>query len=107
MLYPRILARGAQRRRSDFHPALSEYVDLIKQPRLALDMLVGAQQRLLITTEDAGLDGHENVVDVLVVATAACADGPMKVASTDGSHIPKLWHAASVGRNSPVEWVRV
>ncbi|MGY4999736.1 hypothetical protein [Streptomyces griseus] len=52
--------------------------------------------------EDVGLDGHENVVDALIVATAACSDGPMKVASTDGSHIPKLCHAASVDRNSPV-----
>ncbi|WP_446040401.1 hypothetical protein [Streptomyces sp. SID1121] len=57
--------------------------------------------------EDAGLDGHENVVDALVVATAACSSGPMKVASTDGSHIPKLCHAASIDRGSPVEWVRV
>ncbi|MFF7010695.1 type II toxin-antitoxin system VapC family toxin [Streptomyces fimicarius] len=57
--------------------------------------------------EDVGLDGHEDVVDALVVATAACSDGPMKVASTDRSHIPKLCHAASVSRNSPVEWVRV
>ncbi len=31
----------------------------------------------------------------------------MKVASIDGSYIPKLCHAAFGGRSSPVEWVRV
>ncbi|MFE7134794.1 type II toxin-antitoxin system VapC family toxin [Streptomyces sp. NPDC057638] len=57
--------------------------------------------------EHTGLDGHDNVVDALVVATAACSEGPVKIASTDGSHVPKLCHAASLGRSSPVEWVRV
>ncbi|WP_228390214.1 DNA-binding protein [Streptomyces smaragdinus] len=57
--------------------------------------------------EDSGLDGHENVVDSLVVATAAGSPGPVKVASTDGSHIPKLCHAASIDRSTPVEWVRI
>jgi predicted nucleic acid-binding protein len=57
--------------------------------------------------EDAGLDGHEFVVDALVVAGAAVSSGQAKVASSDGSHIPKLCAAASVGRPSPVEWVRV
>lgn len=70
----------------------------------ATEIIADRAARLL---EDSGLDGHENVVDALVVATAACSGGPMKVASTDGSHIPKLCHAASVGRSSPVEWVRV
>ncbi|MEN8649628.1 hypothetical protein ABCR94_02985 [Streptomyces sp. 21So2-11] len=57
--------------------------------------------------EDASPDGHENVVDALVVATAACSGGPVKVASTDASHIPKLCRAASMGRSSPVEWIRI
>ncbi|MFD8145841.1 type II toxin-antitoxin system VapC family toxin [Streptomyces sp. NPDC059708] len=57
--------------------------------------------------EAAGLDGHECVVDALVVATAALSTGPAKVASSDGSHVPKLCAAASVGRLSPVQWVRV
>ncbi|MEU3601001.1 PIN domain-containing protein [Streptomyces sp. NPDC006798] len=57
--------------------------------------------------EDAGLDGHENVVDAIVVATAAGSGGPAKVVSADGSHIPKLCHAASVTRSTPVEWIRV
>ncbi|MFB7979925.1 type II toxin-antitoxin system VapC family toxin [Streptomyces vinaceus] len=57
--------------------------------------------------EAAGLDGHECVVDALVVATAALSTGPAKVASSDGSHVPKLCTAASVGRQSPVQWVRV
>jgi predicted nucleic acid-binding protein len=57
--------------------------------------------------EAAGLDGHECVVDALVVATAALSSGPAKVASSDGSHLPKLCAAASAGRPSPVQWVRV
>ncbi|MFJ7272573.1 PIN domain-containing protein [Streptomyces sp. NPDC099050] len=57
--------------------------------------------------EAAGLDGHECVVDALVVATAALSTGPAKVASSDGSHVPKLCTAASLGRPSPVQWVRV
>ncbi|GLX18733.1 MULTISPECIES: PIN domain-containing protein [Streptomyces] len=57
--------------------------------------------------EAAGLDGHECVVDALVVATAALSSGPAKVASSDGSHVPKLCAAASAGRSSPVQWVRV
>ncbi|ORT55504.1 hypothetical protein [Streptomyces sp. CB03238] len=57
--------------------------------------------------DDAGLDGHDNVVDALVVATATCTEGPVKVVSTDASHIPKLCHVASVRRKAPVEWVRV
>lgn len=57
--------------------------------------------------EDSGLDGHENVVDSLVVATAASSGGLAKVASTDGSHIPKLCHAASTDRSTPVEWIRI
>ncbi|MFI6477036.1 hypothetical protein ACIBH1_03825 [Nonomuraea sp. NPDC050663] len=56
---------------------------------------------------DAGLDGHDNVVDALVVATAATAGGPARVASSDGSHIPKLCQAASALRAAPVEWLRV
>src|SRR4051794_37790920 len=40
--------------------------------------------------EAAELDGHECVVDALVVAVAAIASGPAKVASSDRSHIPSL-----------------
>ncbi|WP_327306211.1 hypothetical protein OG730_24200 [Streptomyces sp. NBC_01298] len=57
--------------------------------------------------EAAGLDGHECAVDALVVATAALSTGPAKVASSHGSHVPKLCNAASLGRPSPVQWVRV
>lgn len=57
--------------------------------------------------ESSGLDGHECAVDALVVATTALSTGPAKVASSDGSHVPKLCAAASVGRPSPVQWVRV
>jgi predicted nucleic acid-binding protein len=57
--------------------------------------------------EAAELDGHECVVDALVVAVAAIASGPAKVASSDGSHIPSLCKAASIDRPSPVEWIRV
>jgi predicted nucleic acid-binding protein len=57
--------------------------------------------------DSAGLTRHECVVDALVVATAASAVGPAKVVSSDGSHVPALCKAASQGRTSPVEWVRV
>ncbi|WP_150519181.1 hypothetical protein [Streptomyces subrutilus] len=57
--------------------------------------------------EAVGLDGHACVVDSLVVATAALATGRAKVASSDGSHVPKLCAAASLGRPSPVQRVRV
>ncbi|MFE3583543.1 DNA-binding protein [Streptomyces vinaceus] len=57
--------------------------------------------------EAAGLDGHECVVDALVVATAALSSGPAKVISSDGSHVPKLCAAASVGRPTQVQWVRI
>ncbi|WYB31271.1 hypothetical protein V6574_18050 [Streptomyces sp. SM1P] len=45
----------------------------------ATEMIADRAANLL---EDTGLDGHDNVVDALVVATAACSDRPMKVAST-------------------------
>ncbi|MFJ8213254.1 DNA-binding protein [Streptomyces sp. NPDC096033] len=70
----------------------------------ATEEIADTAARLL---EDAGLDGHENVVDALVVATAASVRGPVKVISTDGSHIPKLCWAASIDRPSPVEFVRI
>jgi hypothetical protein len=47
------------------------------------------------------------VVDAIVVATAASAIGPARVASSDGSHVPRLCGEASVNRPSPVTWVRV
>ncbi|GGP08349.1 hypothetical protein GCM10012278_39710 [Nonomuraea glycinis] len=57
--------------------------------------------------EDAGLDGHECVVDALVVASAAAGNGPAKVASSDGSHVPKLIGAARLRRDAPIGWVPV
>ncbi len=57
--------------------------------------------------DDAGLDGHECVVDALVVATAATGSGPAKVASSDGSHVPKLIAAARLRRDAPIGWVPV
>jgi len=57
--------------------------------------------------DDAGLDGHECVVDALVVATAAAGSGPAKVASSDGSHVPKLIAAARLRRDAPIGWVPV
>jgi hypothetical protein len=57
--------------------------------------------------EDTGLDGHECVVDALVVATAARGVAPARVASSDGSHVPRLCAAASMGRSARVDWLRV
>ncbi|MFB9675679.1 hypothetical protein [Streptosporangium vulgare] len=55
--------------------------------------------------EDTGLDGHECVVDALVVATAATGSGPAKVTSGDASHVPELIEAAKLRRASPLGWV--
>ncbi|MET8003369.1 hypothetical protein [Nonomuraea glycinis] len=57
--------------------------------------------------DDAGLDGHACVVDALVVASAAVGSGPAKVASSDGSHVPKLIAAARLRRDAPIGWVPV
>ncbi len=57
--------------------------------------------------DSTGLTRHECVVDAIVVATAAAAIGPAKVITSDGSHLPALCKAASAGRTSSVEWVRV
>ncbi|MCE7080190.1 PIN domain-containing protein [Streptomyces sp. ST2-7A] len=57
--------------------------------------------------EETRLDGHECVVDALVVATAAASSGMVKVASSDASHVAKMCAAASLDRPSPVGWVRV
>jgi hypothetical protein len=46
--------------------------------------------------DDCGLTGHENVVDALVVATAASVTTDQaRVLSSDGSHIPALCKAAT------------
>lgn len=47
------------------------------------------------------------VVDALVVASAAAGSGPAKVASSDGSHVPKLIAAARLRREAPIGWVPV
>ncbi|WP_246266921.1 hypothetical protein [Nonomuraea typhae] len=56
---------------------------------------------------EAGLDGHRNAIDAVVVATGAMAGGAARVASSDGSHIPRLCQAASAVRRTPVEWLPV
>ncbi|MFE7106282.1 YdcF family protein [Streptomyces sp. NPDC057575] len=54
---------------------LAEYVDSIKDPRLVLDMLVGAQQRLLIYPEQ-GFMIRQEVPDAVAVAyERLCAAG--------------------------------
>ncbi|MGI5287324.1 hypothetical protein ACQEVF_28860 [Nonomuraea polychroma] len=61
--------------------------------------------RLLVAT---GLSGHDCAVDAIVVATAASASGAAKVASSDGTHIPKLCSVATELRDGPpVDWLRV
>ncbi|MER7009099.1 hypothetical protein ABT297_39485 [Dactylosporangium sp. NPDC000555] len=69
-----------------------------------IEEIADAAANLLDVT---GLDGHECVVDAVVVATAASVSGPAKVASSDGSHVPALCKAASTGRPSAVTWVHV
>ncbi|MFB7077967.1 YdcF family protein [Streptomyces sp. NPDC056308] len=54
---------------------LTEYVDSIKDPRLVLDMLVGAQQRLLVYPEQ-GFMIRQEVPDAVAVAyERLCAAG--------------------------------
>lgn len=118
---PRIVARIAVARQEGFVPAISA-VTLAEvrrageigkrlawqRSRLAVipvsEAVADLAARLL---EDAGLDGHECVVDALVVATAATGGGPAKVTSSDASHVPKLIAAAKLRRASPLGWVPI
>lgn len=55
-----------------------------------------------------GLSGHENVLDAVVVATAASAPEQARVISSDESHIPVLAKAATDRRRGvPVEFRKV
>ncbi len=45
--------------------------------------------------DTSGLDGHECLVDALVVATAALSEPPVRLLTSDTSHIPKLCQAAA------------
>lgn len=112
-----MMARLEVARRAEFVPVIS-VVTIVEQRRegKAGQRLAWQRSRLTVVpvTEEiadsaaallsaSGLSRHECVVDALVVATAASATGPAKVASSDGSHIPILCkHSAT-----PVEWVRV
>ncbi|MBB1256501.1 type II toxin-antitoxin system VapC family toxin [Streptomyces alkaliterrae] len=49
----------------------------------------------------SGLDGHECLVDALVVATAALCTPPVLLATSDKSHIPALCKAAEELPGSP------
>ncbi|TMR90175.1 type II toxin-antitoxin system VapC family toxin [Nonomuraea basaltis] len=118
---PRVVARIAVAREEGFIPAIS-VVTLAEVRRTGA---VGRRliwQRAHLTVipvteavadvagtllEGTGLDGHERVVDALVVASAAVGSGPAKVASSDGSHIPKLISEARLRRDSPIAWVPV
>lgn len=117
----RMMARLELATREQFLPVISA-VTVVEQRRTgkAGQRLAWIRSRLLViaVTEEiadqaadlltrTGLSGHECVVDAIVVATAASGLGPAKVVSSDGSHIPALCKAASDGRTSSVEWVRV
>ncbi|MFC8388310.1 hypothetical protein [Streptomyces sp. NPDC057238] len=55
------------------------------------DSVLETAGRLLDAT---GLDGHECLVDAVVVATAALCTPPVRLVTSDRSHIPKLCAAA-------------
>jgi hypothetical protein len=57
--------------------------------------------------DETGLDGHESVIDAVVVATAATSPDQARVISSDGSHIPKLCAAAATRRRVPIEFKKV
>ncbi|WP_246179044.1 hypothetical protein [Actinomadura decatromicini] len=56
---------------------------------------------------ETSLDGHENLIDAFVVATASFAEVAAKVASSDGSHIPPLCKAATAITGRSVAVVRL
>ncbi|MGI8329975.1 hypothetical protein ACRYCC_08405 [Actinomadura scrupuli] len=116
-----MLARLDLARRDGFAPIISA-VTIVEQRRAGraakrlewvrsrltvIDVTEGLADLAAALLEDAGLSGHDCVVDALVVATAASGTGPSKVASSDGSHIPRLCEAASLQRPSRVEWLRI
>jgi predicted nucleic acid-binding protein len=118
---PRIVARIAVAREKGFVPAISAVTlaevrrggavgKRLMWQRTHLTVLPVSEKvadlagRLL---EGAGLDGHECVVDALVVAAAAAGGGPAKVVSSDASHVPRLVAEAGVHRDPPIGWLRV
>lgn len=50
----------------------------------------------------SGLDGHECLVDAVVVATAALAKPPVRLITSDRSHVPALCKAAIQLPGAPV-----
>lgn len=62
------------------------------------DAVVDTAAKLLNVS---GLDGHECLVDALVVATAALCAPPVLLATSDKSHIPALCKAAEELAGSP------
>ncbi|MGP3958222.1 type II toxin-antitoxin system VapC family toxin [Nonomuraea sp. 3N208] len=57
--------------------------------------------------ECAGLDGHDNVIDALVTATAASTNAPGRLLTSDGSHIPALCKAAVELGSRQIQWLKV
>jgi hypothetical protein len=57
--------------------------------------------------EYSGLDGHSNVVDALVTATAASANAVGRLLTADGSHIPVLCKAAVELGARQIQWLMV
>lgn len=62
------------------------------------DDVVTTARKLLDAT---GLDGHECLVDALVVATAALATPPVLLVTSDTSHVPALCKAVETLPGSP------
>ena len=62
------------------------------------DDVVTTARKLLDAT---GLDGHEGLVDALVVATAALATPPVLLVTSDTSHVPALCKAVETLPGSP------
>ncbi|MEU8172077.1 hypothetical protein AB0C14_04320 [Microbispora hainanensis] len=118
---PRVVARIAVARQEGFVPAVSAVtLAEVRRGGAVGKRLLWQRARLTVLPvseaiadlaglllEDTGLDGHECVVDALVVACAAAGSGPAKVASGDASHIPKLVAAARDRRIPPIGWVPV
>lgn len=93
----------AEQRYSGSNPAF----DYIVSGLTVVDATRVVAERAARLLAEAALDGHENLIDAFVVATASFAGVTAKVATSDSSHIPPLCKAAKVLTGKTIGVVRV
>ncbi|WP_175411998.1 hypothetical protein [Streptomyces sp. TRM64462] len=92
------------RRTGDAAKRLSFLLSRFDLKPITDDVIRNAARILDVT----GLDGHECLVDALVVATAALCTPPVRLVTSDASHIPKLCAAATALPGEPdIKVIRV